>query len=110
MRDGAAFGFAGLWDAWKDPSGEWLQSYSLITSEANELAFNVIDRMPVILHAKDYARWLECEGERPPIYLLSPFEAEKMEKWACNPLVGRVKNNGPETLNRIPDSPHFGVS
>jgi hypothetical protein len=53
MRENTAFAFAGLWDAWKDPSGEWLQSYSLITTEANELAFNVIDRMPVILHPKD---------------------------------------------------------
>src|SRR5271169_226445 len=29
--------FAGLWDAWKEPGGDWLQSYSLITTEANEL-------------------------------------------------------------------------
>ena len=38
MRDDAPFAFAGLWDAWKEPDGEWLQSFSLITTEANELA------------------------------------------------------------------------
>jgi putative SOS response-associated peptidase YedK len=31
MRDDAPFAFAWLWDAWKEPSGDWLQSYSLIT-------------------------------------------------------------------------------
>ena len=100
MRDDAPFAFAGLWDAWKDPGGEWLQSYSLITTDANELAADVIDRMPVILHPKDYDRWLERDSERPPLDLLRPFESEQMMKWACNPLVGSVKNNGPEMLNR----------
>jgi len=88
-----------LWDAWKEPGGDWLQSYSLITTEANELASDVIDRMPVILHPKDYDRWLERDSERPPTDLLRPFESEQMVKWACNPLVGNFRNNGPEMLN-----------
>ncbi len=61
---------------------------------------DVIDRMPVILHPKDYDRWLERDSERPPIDLLRPFESEQMVKWACNPLVGNVRNNGPEMLSR----------
>jgi hypothetical protein len=49
MTDGAPFAFAGLWDAWKDPDGGWLQSFSIITTDANELMSRVHDRMPVIL-------------------------------------------------------------
>ena len=60
MRADALFAFAGLWDAWKEPEGDWVQSYSLVTTDANELASDVIDRMPVILHAKDYERWLRA--------------------------------------------------
>jgi putative SOS response-associated peptidase YedK len=37
MGDDAPFAFAGLWDAWKDQAGNWLQSFSIITTEANEL-------------------------------------------------------------------------
>jgi putative SOS response-associated peptidase YedK len=73
--------------------------YSLITTDANELASDVIERMPVILHPKEYDRWLERESDRPPLDLLRPFDSEAMMKWACNPLVGSVKNNGPEMLN-----------
>ena len=102
MRDDAPFAFAGLWDAWKEPGGDWLQSYSLITTEANELAADVIDRMPVILHPKDYARWLDRAEERPPLDLLRPFEPESMVKWPCNPLVGNFRNNGPEMLKAEP--------
>ncbi len=39
---------------------EWLQSFSILTTDANELT-SVHTRMPVILHPKDYSRWLERE-------------------------------------------------
>ena len=99
MADGAPFAFAGLWDAWKDPVGQWLQSFSIITTDANELMAKVHNRMPVILHPKDYNRWLDRENERPPVDLLRPFESEAMASTPVNKLVGNVKNNGPEMLN-----------
>ena len=55
--------------------------------------------MPVILHAQDYDRWLTPGLNQPPLDLLRPYEAEAMTISACNPLVGNVRNNGPEMLN-----------
>lgn len=38
--------FAGLWDAWKDlASDKWLQGYSIITTDANEVMAPIHDRM-----------------------------------------------------------------
>lgn len=100
MRDEAPFAFAGLWDAWKDKEGGWLQSFSIVTTEANELMSPVHTRMPVILHPRDYRRWLSREpSDQPPLDLLRPFEADAMKAGCCNPLVGNVRNNGPEMLN-----------
>jgi len=90
------FAFAGLWDAWKEPDGGWLISYAIITTDANELMEPVHTRMPVILKPDDYDRWLSRdENERPPLDLLRPFDADKMEKHAVDPRVGNVKNNEP---------------
>jgi len=90
------FAFAGLWDAWKEPDGGWLISYAIITTDANELMQSVHTRMPVILKPADYDRWLSRdENERPPLDLLRPFDADKMEKHAVDPRVGNVKNNEP---------------
>jgi SOS response associated peptidase (SRAP) len=48
---------------WKDPaSGEWVQTFAIITTDANELVADIHDRMPVILARSDYTRWL---GEEP---------------------------------------------
>ncbi len=99
MSDGAPFAFAGLWDAGKDATGQWLQSFTIITTDANEIMAPVHNRMPVIGHPKDFARWLRRDEERPPIDLLKPYEAKAMSAAPCNKLVGNVKNNGPEMLN-----------
>lgn len=91
--------FAGLWDAWKDAQGHWLQSFAIVTTEANELMVSLHPRMPVILHSRDYERWLDKEEtERLPLDLLRPYESEEMEVYEANPKVGNVRNNGPEMM------------
>jgi putative SOS response-associated peptidase YedK len=100
LTDSSLFAFAGLWDAWKDPDGGWLQSFSIVTTQANEMMSAVHTRMPVILHRRDYDHWLSREvTEQPPLDLLRPFESEEMQMSPANQGVGNVRNNGPEMLN-----------
>ena len=47
VNDGALFAFAGLWDRWRDPSGEWIKSCSILTTTPNVVTAAVHDRMPV---------------------------------------------------------------
>lgn len=99
MANANPFAFAGLWDAWKDKDGHWLQSFSIVTTEANELMAKIHPRMPVILHSRDYDRWLDREEtERLPLDLLRPYESEEMEVFEANPKVNNVRNNGPEMM------------
>ena len=99
LANGNSLGFACLWDAWKDKEGQWLQSFAIVTTEANELMSKVHPRMPVILHPRDYDRWLDREEtERLPLDLLRPFESDEMEMFEANPKVGNVRNNGPEMM------------
>ena len=94
---------AGLWDAWKEPNGsDWLQSFSIVTTEANEIMSPIHNRMPVILHARDWPEWLDRDRDRPPpVHLLRPFDSAAMRVDRCSPLVGNVRNNGPELLNSM---------
>ena len=101
LANGNPIGFAGLWDAWKDNQGHWLQSFAIVTTEANELMSRVHPRMPVILHPRDYDRWLDREEtERLPLDLLRPLESDEMEMFEAHPSVGNVRNNGPELLRK----------
>jgi putative SOS response-associated peptidase YedK len=106
LANGKMMGFAGLWDAWKEPKSSpqaidrWLQSFTIITTDANELMAPVHNRMPVILRPADFDRWLDREPtDQPPIDLLRPFPADEMEAFEVSKDVGSVKNNSPELLN-----------
>jgi putative SOS response-associated peptidase YedK len=99
LANGNPIGFAGLWDAWKDREGHWLQSFAIVTTEANELMSRVHPRMPCILHPRDYDRWLDREQtEQLPVDLLRPLDSDEMEMFEANPKVGNVRNNGLELL------------
>jgi putative SOS response-associated peptidase YedK len=89
-----------------------LQSYAIITTEANELMSAVHTRMPVILRERDWARWLDRDAtEKPPIDLLRPYDSDEMQMAPCNPQVGNVLNNGPEMLVcPNPDEPLFRLN
>jgi putative SOS response-associated peptidase YedK len=101
LSTGNLFAFAGLWDAWKDNEGHWLQSFAIVTTDANELMSRIHPRMPVILHVSDYDCWLDREeAERLPVDLLRPYEAEGMDMYEADPKVNNVRNNGPELLKR----------
>jgi putative SOS response-associated peptidase YedK len=110
MKDGAPFAFAGLWDAWKDAEGKWLQSFAIVTTEANELMAKIHPRMPVILREKDYERWLDREEtERPPLDLLRPFDADALEMHEANLKVNNARNNGPELLRKAREMAENGL-
>jgi putative SOS response-associated peptidase YedK len=67
--------------------------------------------MPVILHPRDYDRWLDREEtELSPLDLLRPFESEAMEMREANPKVNNVRNNGPELLQQAEQAAESGFS
>ena len=104
MPGGVPYALAGLFSEWRPRRGDSrspLDTFSIVTTEANELTDPIHDRMPVILHPRDYDRWLnDYDEHQPPLDLLRPYESEGMRMAPANRLVGNVRNNGPEMLNR----------
>jgi putative SOS response-associated peptidase YedK len=100
MQDRSPFGLAGLWENWKDPAtSEWVRTFCIITTNANELVGRIHNRMPAILRPEDYDRWLG--DEEPPADLLAPFPAEPMTMWPISTRVNSPKNDDPALLDRI---------
>lgn len=98
VNEGGLFAFAGLWDRWKDPSGKWIRSCSILTTTPNSVTAAVHDRMPVILDPSDYDLWLDpgmkdaaAIGE-----LLKPFDAGAMRCYPVSSRVSQVQNDDPE--------------
>jgi putative SOS response-associated peptidase YedK len=84
-----------LWDTWKDKATrQGINTYTVITTDPNELMEALHDRMPVILYRRDYERWLApADPSQLPVDLLRPFPAKEMKAWPVSPRVGNVRNN-----------------
>jgi len=100
MKDRQPFAFAGLWDSWNSPDGSLIRSCTIITTEPNELTSLVHDRMPVILHTRDYAKWLDPSPQTPDqlLPLLKPYPADVMDAYPVSTLVNKPQNDLPELV------------
>jgi putative SOS response-associated peptidase YedK len=101
MKDGQPYAFAGLWEKWKDRNaGVELLTFTVITTDPNEVVEPMHDRMPVIIPERDYERWLQQgDPKQPPVDLLRAFDSDKMTAWKVDKAVGNVKNDRPGLID-----------
>jgi putative SOS response-associated peptidase YedK len=95
VNDGKLFAFAGLWDRWKDPSGQSVKSCSILTTTPNAVTSAVHDRMPVILDPDCYDLWLDpgMHDVRVVSDMLKPFDARLMRSYPVSSRVNHVAND-----------------
>lgn len=103
MQNGQPFAFAGLWEHWQNPDGEAIASCTILTTEANELLQPIHDRMPVILHPKDYDLWLDPAVQKSDHLqqLLQPYSAAAMISYPVSTKVNKPTNDTPELINSL---------
>ena len=95
LKNDEMFAFAGLWETRKDKtSGQKLRTYTILTTDPNELMEPIHNRMPVIIPPKDYERWLApADPAHLPVDLLRPYPAQEMKAWKVGKAVGNTRNN-----------------
>lgn len=99
LRNRRWFCFAGLWDRAMIDGSE-IDSFTILTTEPNDLMAGLHSRMPVILEPADYDRWLD-PSRRDVEPLFEPFPAEAMHAWIVAPTVGNVRSQGEELITEI---------
>jgi putative SOS response-associated peptidase YedK len=77
-------------------------SFSIITTQANELVESIHDRMPLILAIKDEPFWLDNEAkELPLLKLFKPYPAGQMILFPVSNLVNSIKNDKEEVIEPV---------
>jgi putative SOS response-associated peptidase YedK len=98
VNGGDLFAFAGLWDRWKSPQGDVVESCAVITTTPNSLLLDIHDRMPVILSPDDYDLWLD-PAFRDTVSLsemLKPFDASLMRRYPVSTRINQAQNDDAE--------------
>ena len=111
MREGGPFALAGLFERWRAPprfldasDSEALETFTILTTDANEVVTPIHDRMPVILHPDAFGPWLGG-GEVP----LGPYPPEAMTAFRVSPVVNSPANDDPRCVEPLAAVPTPGT-
>ena len=98
------FGFAGLWERWRaDKDSEPVETFTIVTADANESVARIHDRMPVILPMDAIDTWLTAPPDAARA-LLKPYEGQVALR-PVGTFVSNVNHEGPECLQDAPAGP-----
>ena len=102
LNGGGLFAFAGLWELWKNPEGGMLQTFTIITTEPNELIKTFHHRMAVILKPEDEGAWIDPENSVNDVLpLLKPYPAEGMEAYMVSRAINSPSTDNEALIERI---------
>jgi putative SOS response-associated peptidase YedK len=95
VGEGELFAFAGLWDRWKDRTGNTVESCSILTTTPNAVTSAVYDRMPVILDPDCYDLWLDPGMREVAVTseMLKPYDARRMRCYPISTRINHVAND-----------------
>jgi putative SOS response-associated peptidase YedK len=102
-RDGHPLAMAGLWDRWDKGDHPPLETFTILTTSANEVVAPVHKRMPVILEEPVFDRWLDPEREHIESLseLLVPAPPEILVTFPVSTYVNNPANEGPQCVEPI---------
>lgn len=100
---------AGLWERW-EKGEEALETYTIVTTDANELLAPIHNRMPVVLEPERVGVWLGERGDEEELAsLLRPAPAGVLQAREVSTRVGNVANNDPSLIEAVEDGPGEGM-
>jgi putative SOS response-associated peptidase YedK len=103
MKSHEPMPFAGIWEAWKSPEGQSVETCAILTAGANATVAKLHDRMPVILKAESFNTWLDTDMHDPEALtaLLAPCSPEAIVTYPVSTLVNGVAHDSPECIKEV---------
>jgi len=83
--------------SWRDPRGRDIKTFTIVTTEANDLVRPHHPRMPVMLRAETVAAWLDSGSDDPTrlASLFAPYPAKDMDAYEVSDAVNSPANDVP---------------
>jgi putative SOS response-associated peptidase YedK len=103
-EDGGLILLAGLYESWHPEPDTWQRTFTIITTNANDVTSPVHDRMPVILQVDAVEEWLYREEKdlEKLQALLKPAPNDLLVPTMVSQRVNSVKNDDASLLEEAP--------
>jgi putative SOS response-associated peptidase YedK len=97
------FGFAGLWDIWKDHESGEIHSFTIITTKSNALIQRFHNRMPVIFDTLAAQQWLDpfFSSVRGLPIVLQPFPSALMSAYDVSTAINSPEYDSPQCIQPV---------
>ena len=125
FEDDRPFALAGLYERWQPPEPETtqtgldafgggtsddtapddepLETFTIVTTEPNDLVADLHHRMAVILDPDDEETWLTGTAEEVTS-LLAPYQSTEMEAYPVSSRVNAAETDSPELIEPVEDA------
>ncbi len=103
-EDHQPFAMAGLWEVWYDKANEvHIDSFTILTTDANTLVSPIHNRMPVILNPENYDSWLDNEDvpSDEVVALMTAHSGKGFTTYAVSRIVNSPENDTPECVEPV---------
>lgn len=117
-KDGQPLAFAGLWEHWTGRTSKDvdvaartapLETFTILTTEPNELLRSIHNRMPVIVNAADFEKWLDPGSDPKSLEtILHPIAADALEAYPVSRRVNKPSHDEPDCIEPLVAEPPFG--
>lgn len=96
-QDQSLLALAGLWEHWENEEQQ-IDSFTIITTNANPFMQVVHERMPVIMTETEFDMWLDsdCKDTARLQSLLQPYPRDDLRMHPVSTAVNSPKNDSPE--------------
>ena len=103
VGEGDVFAFAGLWDQWKSPDGQIIESCTILTTTLNNLVAEMHDLMPVIVPPDKYDVWLDPDVNDFNVIreILRPYDANLMRRYPVSRKLNNSKIDDAESASPV---------
>lgn len=101
------FAFAGLWDQWFSHTEGPVETFTIITTNANDALVDLHDRMPAILGPDAIDAWLDPANTNANELqsLLHPSPSALVDSYPVSTFVNNVANEGPTCIEPLDTEP-----
>lgn len=92
--------FAGLWEEWRSPQGEVIDSFTILTADSRlqPVIHPIHERMPILLNSQQVTTWLNPQADLSLLEkCLDPQELQvPVKAYPISPAVNSPRNDQPE--------------
>jgi putative SOS response-associated peptidase YedK len=101
-HNGGVFAMGGVWERWRSPAGQDVETVAIITTAANATLQSLHDRMPLILGSDDWVTWLDPKSDLVIVKsLVRPAPDESLITVPVSSRVNAVANDDPSLIEEV---------